>query len=99
MLVLIDIPDKDIPKRQDMLEIDIMFIDGHISQCTYPFEVLKREPIEVLQEIREEIKDIRVFNNVYKNGAIVAMSYRDGISVKEEVIAIINSHLDKELRE
>ena len=100
MTLLIDIPDTDIPKRQDMLEIDIMFIDGHISQCTYPFEVLKREPIEVLQEIREEIKDIRVFNNVYnKNGAIVAMSYRDGISVKEEVIAIINSHLDKELSE
>ena len=43
MKLLIDIPDTDIPKRQDMLEIDIMFIDGHISQCTYPFEVLREE--------------------------------------------------------
>lgn len=100
MKLIINIPDTDIPKRQDILSIDLCFVGGQVGQCTYPFEVLKQEPIEVLQEIREEIKDIRVFNNVYnKNGAIVAMSYRDGISVKEEVIAIINSHLDKELSE
>lgn len=43
MKLLIDIPDTDIPKTQDMLEIDIMFIDGHISQCTYPFEVLQEK--------------------------------------------------------
>ena len=57
MKLIIDISDTDIPKSQDMLEIDIMFIDGHISQCTYPCEILKREPIEVLQEIRQEIAE------------------------------------------
>ena len=44
MQIVIDILDKDIPKTQDMLEVDFMFIDGHISQCTYPFEVLEQEP-------------------------------------------------------
>ena len=54
---------------------------------------------DVLQEIRQEIDDICVFDNVYKNDAIVGCSYIDGFSVKEEVIAIINSYLDKELSE
>ena len=38
MQIMIDIPDEDIPKRQDVLTVDFVFIDGHISQCDYPFE-------------------------------------------------------------
>ena len=56
MKLLIDIPDTDIPKRQDILSVDLSFVGGQVGQCTYPFEVLKQEPIEVLQEICEEIK-------------------------------------------
>lgn len=41
MIILIDIPDTDIPKRQDILSIDLCFIDGQVGQCTYPFEVLQ----------------------------------------------------------
>ena len=44
MQIVIDILDKDIPKTQDILSVDLCFIDGHISQCTYPFEVLEQEP-------------------------------------------------------
>ena len=42
MQIMIDIPDKDIPKRQDVLTVDFVFIDGHISQCDYPFQELPK---------------------------------------------------------
>lgn len=57
MKLLIEIPDTDIPKRQDILSIDLSFVDGQVGQCTYPFEVLKQDPIEMLQEIADEIAE------------------------------------------
>ena len=57
MKLIIEIPDTDIPKRQDILSVDLCFVGGQVGQCTYPFEVLKQEPIEMLQEIRHEIEN------------------------------------------
>lgn len=57
MKLIIDIPDTDIPKRQDMLEIDIMFIDGHISQCTYPCNILYKDPVKALENIKNNIRE------------------------------------------
>ena len=42
MQIVLYIPDEDIPKRQDVLTVDFVFIDGHISQCDYPFEELPK---------------------------------------------------------
>ena len=57
MKIMIEIPDIDIPKRQDILSVDLCFVDGQVGQCTYPFEVLKQDPIEMLQEIADEIAE------------------------------------------
>ena len=38
MNILIHIPNEDIPTKQDMVDISLHFIDGHVSSCTYPFE-------------------------------------------------------------
>ena len=57
MQIVIDILDKDIPKTQDMLEVDFMFIDGHISQCTYPCKILYKDPVKALENIKNNIRE------------------------------------------
>ena len=42
MKLLIDIPNADIPKTQDIVDISIHFIDGEVCECTYPFKVLPK---------------------------------------------------------
>ena len=41
MRVIIEIPDNEVPTRQEYIEIGLHFIDGHICECTYPFEELE----------------------------------------------------------
>lgn len=40
MKIVIEIPDKDIPKQQDSMDIHILFVDGHVCDCDYPFQEL-----------------------------------------------------------
>ena len=40
MKILIDIPDSDVPKKQELISVDLHFIDGKVCECTYPFEEL-----------------------------------------------------------
>lgn len=40
MKIVIDIPDEDLPNKQDIMEIDLHFIDGKVCECTYPYTVL-----------------------------------------------------------
>ena len=42
MKLVIDIDDKDIPKRQDAMDIHILFIDGEVCDCDYPFIELSK---------------------------------------------------------
>jgi hypothetical protein len=39
MKITIDIPQEAIPDRQDIISVDIHFIDGQVCECDYPFEV------------------------------------------------------------
>ena len=66
--------------------------DGSNIQGCIEFE---KSRIDELQEIQEEINCIYVMQNVHKGDAIVGRSYRNGEEVKKEILAIINSHLDK----
>ena len=43
MKVVSEIPDREVPKHQDIIDVHISFVDGTISQCNYPFEVLSKE--------------------------------------------------------
>lgn len=40
MQIVIDIPNNDIPLKQNVITLDLHFIDGHICECTYPFKEL-----------------------------------------------------------
>lgn len=40
MQIVIDIPNSDISLKQNVITLDLHFIDGHICECTYPFKEL-----------------------------------------------------------
>lgn len=40
MKIVIDIPDSDVPKKQEVISVNLHFIDGKVCGCTYPFEEL-----------------------------------------------------------
>ena len=42
MQIVIDIPDHEIPKKQDIISVDIHFIDGEVCECDYGFQVLPK---------------------------------------------------------
>lgn len=50
MMLTINIPEEDIPKRQEIKIIEVHFIDGQVCGCTYPYEVNE------LDKIRSEIQ-------------------------------------------
>jgi hypothetical protein len=90
---MIEIPDKDIPERQDIISVDLCFVGRKVGQCTYPFEILTQEPIEVLQEIRQEIeeKERRI---ELKNDPPDAWWVKWNVCL-DECLAIIDKHLEQ----
>lgn len=42
MQIVINIPNSDIPPKQNVITLDLHFIDGHICECTYPFKELPK---------------------------------------------------------
>lgn len=42
MQIVIDIPNEDIPKNQDIMTVDLHFIDRVVCECTYPYIVLPK---------------------------------------------------------
>ena len=46
MKLILYIPEKEIPTKQDIISIDIHFMDGKIVECDCPFIELKQEPCE-----------------------------------------------------
>ena len=44
MKIVIDIPEKEIPAKQDIISVGIHFMDGKIVECDYPFTELEQEP-------------------------------------------------------
>ena len=42
MQIVINIPDKEIPTNQAIIEIGFHFIDGKVCECTYPFKQLPK---------------------------------------------------------
>lgn len=42
MKIVIDIPDNEVPKRREIVEIVLQFMEGEVCECTYPFQVLSK---------------------------------------------------------
>ena len=55
MKLVIDINDKDIPQKQDIMDIRIHFIDGEVCECDYPFQKFEK----VLEDIKAEILSLK----------------------------------------
>ena len=44
MQVVIEVPENEIPTKQDIISVAIHFMDGKIVECDYPFTELEQEP-------------------------------------------------------
>ena len=42
MKIVIEIPDNEIPTKQDIVTVDLHFIDGKVCECDYPFMELPK---------------------------------------------------------
>ena len=42
MKIVIDVPENEVPKRREIVEIGLQFMDGEVCECTYPFQVLPK---------------------------------------------------------
>ena len=42
MQILIEIPDSEIPKNQELVHLSLHFIDRHICECSYPYMELPK---------------------------------------------------------
>ena len=49
MQIVIYIPDSEVPSKQELISVDLHFIDGHICECTYPFEELNEKKEKVME--------------------------------------------------
>ena len=81
MKLVIDINDKDIPKRQDSMDIHIHFIDGEVCECDYPFQKFEK----VFEDIKAEIDKLPNRNPSY--------SHTCDVVDREDVFDIIDSHI------
>lgn len=50
MQLVIDIPEKDVPKRQELMTINLHFIAGEVCECSYPYKVLPKEHGRLIDE-------------------------------------------------
>jgi len=42
MHILIDVSDKEVPRKQDIINISLHFINGEVCECNYPYMVLPK---------------------------------------------------------
>lgn len=57
MKIVIDIPDNEVPKRREIVEIGLQFMDGEVCECTYPFQVLPKG--------HGDLKDTELLKNAF----------------------------------
>ena len=64
MKIVIDIPENEVPKRREIVEIGLQFMDGEVCECTYPFQVLPKGHGRLIDaDELEECKEI--MNTIY----------------------------------
>jgi len=42
MKIVIDIPNEEVPNKQEIIDVTLHFIDGEVCECTYPYIVLPK---------------------------------------------------------
>ena len=71
MQIIIDIPESEIPKRQDIIEIPLHFIDGKVCEAGgYRFDVLPKGHGRIgdLSKIYDRLNDAQIEGTVEYKG-------------------------------
>ncbi len=66
MQIVIDIPNSDIPLKQNVIILDLHFIDGHICECTHPFKELPKKHGRLI-DADALFQDLREHNIPFNN--------------------------------
>lgn len=72
MQIVIDIPNSDIPLKQNVITLDLHFIDGHICECTYPFKELPKKHGRLIDE-REVKKAQFIINDQWGSYPVISL--------------------------
>ena len=72
MQIVIDIPNSDIPLKQNVITLDLHFIDGHICECTYPFKELPKKHGKLIDE-REVKKAQFIINDQWGSYPVISL--------------------------
>lgn len=81
MKIVIDIPNEEVPDKQEIIDISLHFIDGKLCGCTYPFgELRDMTNGEILKTIFPSITE--EFNNRPNEVAV------SGLDVNEKVFQL-----------
>jgi len=92
MKIVIDIPDNEVPKRREIVEIGLQFMDGEVCECTYPFQVLPKGHGRLIDA--DYLKDVILLHNFHGNNKnIVPYSDRRGYRLRQREVdeGIINA--------
>ena len=60
--IMIEIPDNEIPKNQEIITCDIHFVDGKVCECTYPFEEVNENELEEIKKEIDALYGVYIFN-------------------------------------
>ena len=76
MKIMIDIPDSEVPTSNELFLVSLQFIDGHVCECTYPFEELKAETCTVTEFAEWVATEIFDENWEYNKDAFAELACR-----------------------
>lgn len=95
MQIVIDIPNADIPLKQDIITLDLHFIDGHICECAYPFKELLKGHGRLIDANELKMECYRTMDELLKSTTInmsaEALSLLCGFTMIDEAPTILEA--------
>lgn len=88
MQVVIEIPKESIPQNQEILIVDLHFIDGQICECNYPFQELPKNHGRLIDaddfiDVCEILADKTCDKRVFEQAEWIARDMRTILDVEE----------------
>lgn len=69
MQIVIEIPDNEIPTKQDIVTVDLHFIDGKVCECDYPFMELPKGHGRLIDADKFDVYILKDKSEEFVNGA------------------------------
>lgn len=86
MQIVIEIPDKEVPSKQEIMDISLHFIDGEVCECTYPYTVLPKGHGRLIEDTPELERDLWTYT---RYTGIDEAPYESAVKVIDEAPTII----------